>query len=435
ARSYYLEKKYSKAMIYFKKAQEVASECDSLFWEGMACRGISDIFHETFDSADELNYAKMEYNLINKSGREPYARYAMFDLARAYASDGQDSMANIICGKLKEKAREMQDSYLNYLADQLQSVCYFRESKYDKALKGFETVLGSGYGDEIDSLYYGSTLLAEGRIREAEELLGRLESSDSPMKRKLKADLFKERGNYEEALVEWETIHSMENEILRASMNEALATAMNESYEIQNREKRLKIKNLRLLTWLSGLILILVILLFTVIIIEIRRKHRRDIDRRVAAAQELEDIIAKKDSKTVALRKLLFSSRNNIIEEISQIFITNKDTKAFRRRIADSMTAMIEQFSSRSERIRVLESDLDESMDNIISDFKKDFPGLKEVDYRLFLFSVMGWSAPTIALFLKEDKVEAVYNRKRRIKDKIRCKGEDRFERYIEAMR
>lgn len=57
---------------------------------------------------------------------------------------------------------------------------------------------------------------------------------------------------------------------------------------------------------------------------------------------------------------------------------------------------------------------------NIFSDFKNDLPDLKEADYRLFLFCILGLSTDSISLLLKETNKAAVYNRKKRLKEKIR---------------
>ena len=56
---------------------------------------------------------------------------------------------------------------------------------------------------------------------------------------------------------------------------------------------------------------------------------------------------------------------------------------------------------------------------------------MKEADYRLFLFSLLGFSIPAIAVFLKEKKITAVYDRKRRLKDKIKTLDPIKSNRYL----
>ncbi len=67
----------------------------------------------------------------------------------------------------------------------------------------------------------------------------------------------------------------------------------------------------------------------------------------------------------------------------------------------------------------------------MISEFKNDLPGLKDVDYCLFLFTVLKFKNPAIRLLLREEKVNAIYNRKRRLKDKINQLEHNKANRYI----
>ena len=61
-------------------------------------------------------------------------------------------------------------------------------------------------------------------------------------------------------------------------------------------------------------------------------------------------------------------------------------------------------------------------------------PNLKEADYLLFLYTTLGFSITAIALFLNEEKVDAVYNRKARLKNKIRNLGTSKYELYAKYL-
>lgn len=53
---------YNKALVTFFKSKRLAEESDLPFWAGMSCRGISDIYNESFNSAEEVKFALMEYD-------------------------------------------------------------------------------------------------------------------------------------------------------------------------------------------------------------------------------------------------------------------------------------------------------------------------------------------------------------------------------------
>lgn len=123
-----------------------------------------------------------------------------------------------------------------------------------------------------------------------------------------------------------------------------------------------------------------------------------------------------------------------MLEELIEIVIFNNDSNIAKRKIADTVTRLIEDLSIQSNKIKELEINIDNLLDNLFSDFRKDLPNLKEADYRLFLFSILNISTPAISLLLKEEKIEAIYNRKRRLKNKIKKLGEIKSEQYLKYL-
>lgn len=69
-----------------------------------------------------------------------------------------------------------------------------------------------------------------------------------------------------------------------------------------------------------------------------------------------------------------------------------------------------------------------------MSHFRHDMPNLKVADYRLFLYSVLGFSTTAISLFLKVDKINSVYDRKKRLKIKIKQSESGRKDEYLQYL-
>ncbi len=82
---------HTSALATFLQSKELAEELGEKFWAGMSCRGIADVYHNSFNAADELMHAQEEYRYIQESGRQPYINYALFDVA-----EGKLSKANEI---------------------------------------------------------------------------------------------------------------------------------------------------------------------------------------------------------------------------------------------------------------------------------------------------------------------------------------------------
>ena len=112
----------------------------------------------------------------------------------------------------------------------------------------------------------------------------------------------------------------------------------------------------------------------------------------------------------------------------------NKAIGLEKKKISAEVEKLIEDFSSNKQKISELEKFVNKNYTNIIISFKADFPNLKEADYLLFLYTSLGFSICAIALFLKEDKLDAVYNRKARLKTKIRKLNPEQADNYLKIL-
>lgn len=124
----YLSHDYTSGIVCFLKAREIAKELHDHFWIGMSCRGISDIYNESFNAADELVYAREEYENIKASGRQPYINYALLDLARAYCSNREYETVLRLTHEISDSAIATQDSHLYYCAKQLDGISYLEKN-------------------------------------------------------------------------------------------------------------------------------------------------------------------------------------------------------------------------------------------------------------------------------------------------------------------
>jgi molybdopterin-binding protein len=124
-------------------------------------------------------------------------------------------------------------------------------------------------------------------------------------------------------------------------------------------------------------------------------------------------------------------SRNQLLEELCEIVMNSNNSKIARQRIANAVTSIIDNLSVRSEKIEELENQVNDMYDNLFIRFRSDMPNLKEADYRLYLFLILRISNSAISLFLKEDKINAVYDRKRRLKDKIKKLDKVKSKEYL----
>ncbi|MBR6639013.1 MAG: hypothetical protein IKL35_01480, partial [Muribaculaceae bacterium] len=148
-------------------------------------------------------------------------------------------------------------------------------------------------------------------------------------------------------------------------------------------------------------------------------------------AQNLREILQTNASETQHIIDNLLATRFEVIDNLCKTLYENKSTGLDnKKRIYSEVEKLIEQFSTNKQKITELENFANKHHSNIITSFKTDLPNLKEADNLLFLYTTLGFSITAIALFLNEEKMDAVYNRKARLKNKIRKLGDDKFRLY-----
>lgn len=430
----YNAKNNQSAIVSFFKAKEIAETNGFDFWVGMCSRGISDIYNGTFNAAEELHYAKEEYNYIKKSHRQPYLNYAIYDLGRALRNNGLFDESLDLAIQLQDSAITYQDPFLYYLASQLKAYDLSDIGEYRDSYQLLSEICTSGYAETNDTLYLCHNLFEMGRIDEAENMLRITSNYNLPFKSQIRYRIAKTFFNYPEALKEAEFIDSLTNTDFKSAISHNLTTSISEYYNLQKKLDEAEIESSRIMICAIIITSFLVICVLILIGWYIYTRQNRKISDKVLLANQLQDDLSKSrkdNTKSASIIKFLMATKYELLEELCSIVLRNNDTKVAKRKIADTVTKIIDDFSIRSDKIVDLEQNIDKLHNNLMADLKSDLPNLKEMDYRLFLFSVLGLSNATISLFLKEEKIDAVYNRKRRLKDKLKQLEETKSERYM----
>jgi hypothetical protein len=154
-------------------------------------------------------------------------------------------------------------------------------------------------------------------------------------------------------------------------------------------------------------------------------------------AQNFSEILKLKENQysmaQTSIRNL-FSARYEIVDSLCKTMYEYKSSKVLKTKISNEIESLIEDLSSDKNKISDLENFVNAHYSNIISNFKNDLPNLKDADYLLFLYSILGFSLTAIALFLKEEKLEPIYNRKARLKNKIKQLDSINKDRYLDIL-
>lgn len=431
---------YSNAIVNLLKAENLASITGDHFFLGMIYRSFSNIYCDIFNNVESLSYAREAYSQFVKSGREDYIDWALWDVGRAYHNcmDYESSLrtANSIIKTGSAKA----DDALIIDGMKLSGMSYYADNRFDEAISVYSGILES-YPDSMGADDYrnlGLSYLSIGQEEKAEYYTALVASIDSTQKW-LPYKISKQKGDYKSALAALENEHEYQDSVLRTMMNQNVTEAVSDyrDYEIIMREKDFQHEN----TMKFMLIIVLIIIIITGIVIFClwASSRKKEIDRNMSLISDLRSMlqvkeieslslqdtfsrsIKSKDVENSALQDLvnsLFAQRFETIDRLCCTYYESHGTVNEQHRIYVDVMKLVSGLGTDRKTLNELEKFVNTYRENLMLRFRNTFPDLKESDYILYLYLVVGFSPRAISVLLNE-KIEVVYNRKSRLKQRI----------------
>ena len=439
-RVHYNAKNYAKAILAFTKAEQLISEFDDDFIKGLLYTQLGFIYEQYYDSQKALNAYQQSYFYYDKANKPIHRSFAKYDEATIYmdipllhekaiekhsetikeAIERKDSilistcLGNLILLHIEngqfEQANILSDSLLNNFSIETKNSNLFSALSF----------LCAYNGDYKQSNHYMKIANIKAKS-----------NSDSVMTSYYVAKIAALKKDYNVAYENLYNAKIIENKAIRKWLDHPILTIQKEYLE-----KELELNKLKQQHQLHTSILIggIIIIVFVVLAYRRNKKYKQKLARNVVIAQNLREIMQIKASETQHIINNLLASRFDVIDGLCKTIYENRGTGLDKKKISAEIEKLVNQFSSDSQKIAELETFANEHYSNIITSFKTDLPNLKEADYLLFLYTTLGFSITAIALFLNEEKVDAVYNRKARLKNKIRNLGTSKYELYAKYL-
>lgn len=430
----YCDGAYAPALVMFFKAREIAGALGDEFWLGMSCRGISDIYCMASNSADELRYAQEEVDHFIKSGNWLYARYAKLDLARALSRSGDQQMAVRLAREALDTARVLGDCDLEYNATSCLGYGLLMNNEPVEAANVFGSLCCMNDACAGDSALLAMACLESSKPAEALAIVDVISADAEGLGSYVRYKAYKALGKNHDAFEESERYHSLKFGQIEDKMKYALAGAFDDYHQMYAQNTRMELRSARLTIWLVVLCGVLIIAVGLVVLRNFITRQRRILDERIVAAGQLQERLnIARTEKTDAdiVIKSLFASKFELLEDLCSVYVQYADANRAKRLIATKVLARIENLVRDEAQVAELERQVNLYYDGLFEKFRNDLPGLKEAYYKVFLFLVLGFSSNSIMLLLGEDKVNVVYELKRRLKNKIRQLPEDKMAMYM----
>lgn len=429
-------REYSNAIISLLKAENSANIINDYFELGLIYRSFSDIYGRVYNSVEGLNFARKSYCCFLKSGRTNYSNWGLLDVGKAFHNCSEYDSSLVIANKLYNTAATDKDSLLMSDCLRLMATSFLAKEDYFDAINSYRRLqnLGAECMTYEDCLNLGISYFNSGNLDSARFYANILKSGDSPHNW-LSYLIYKQTGNYQDALTILEKEDEHGNQIIREIINQDITYSVS---NYRNNETLVHENELLLAKrsrTISIIILISLIVIVSLTLILHIKSQNIEIEKNLLTALSLRDMLNSRETEAKAMQNILSQNKaetENLRQAINSIFEQNfttidklsstyyecQGTSNERNRIYSDVMNLVTSLGSDKKTLKKLEGFVNQYKDNLMSRFRATFPDMKESDYILYLYTVAGFSPRAISTFINE-KLEVVYNRKSRLKQKI----------------
>lgn len=428
--------KYSKGLMHLLKAHNYAVMLDDKFWIAITARELSYVYRETYNAYESQRFAEISLENFRYTRKQSHIDYATLDFAGSCITVGDYKQAISILRGLIESSNKGEDLELNLEARRTLGLAYLNSKDYAEARPCYEDIckMPSNIVELSDSLYLLLSYLRLKDMSSALNLSSKCSDLSDGLGNWMQYEIYEALDSLPQAM---ETLKKMDHEtdsILRYMLTSNISGTLLDYYDSQKELQEARLKITHVIAWSIGIIGLLLSGVCTLLFYQYRKKQKNIINRNVGIAENLREMISIKDREAQEKIQNLLAERFNVLDNLCRILYEKGNSSLARKQISNEIDSLIKQFSTDKVKLAELSDYVNKNCDGIMDKLKSDFPEMKDLDYRLFLYSVLGFSNSVIAMFLGEEKITAIYARRKRLKNKFKDLSSEYKDDYIKAI-
>lgn len=439
--SYYYAQDYKKAILEFTKAENVAERSDSLYL-AMTKSMQSDVYSSTYNRIEALNSLKCAHEIYSQLSLNYYIDVSKLGLAKLYYNNDEFSKADSLFNKLILSADT--DETVRKYAKKNRAFMMVSQHQpdYNESVLLYDNLFkthDNSYLTYKDYWAYAYSLSKVGRKEEAQNILTQLNNVDTSGTADYWMYLIeKSIGNYEDALKYLEkSTNKIDKEVTEA-LQQSLALSQRDYYESEFENAEYKARNRQLIAISVGVssVLVLVLLLWATSVYVRRQREEKEYYLNYANEIRRQLEAAKKEDYPQLQRKYLeiYKSKFEMIGSLYEEYVLYRGKKNAEHAIYSKVSEIINAFIGDNANQHQLESVLDDSLDGIVSTLRKEMPRLKDIDYSIFCYMIIGFDATTISHLLNIT-TNVVYIRRSRMRQHIEDIAPKHKDQFLNILR
>ena len=437
--AYFYQEEYDKAILEYSKAEKVAEKCDSLYL-GIIYTAMSYTYNNTYNSIGEQTFAQKAYDVFTDINAEQYIRSSKYRMAVSlHNNDDYDNAVKVykeIIGESTSADYIMTQSIIDMTHSMLEmdEVDYYTiDSLFRKARNEYEAEF-----EEKDYWAWAYSLYRIGKNAEANKLIKGIKVSDEMIANFWKSRISAYLNDYHTAYTYDKLTNKNQNKVIENLLTESLATYQRDYYRTQLESSEYKIK-----TRTIGLIAIIMLttllsIIIFLLIVRYVKKQQEEKDRLLEYAEEikrqLNDAEQNNDYSELKRKYLsLYKSRFETIGTLTDQYYQSEGRTDFESLMFKKVTSLINEVKNDSKNRKAFEVMLDNDLDGIMTNIRSEMPKLKELDYSIFSYLIIGFDATTISRLL-DMSVNNIYAHKRRLRIKIEERNPEHAAQFLEML-
>lgn len=420
------------ALRLFLRAESEARKQNDHYFLGYIYRHLCQIYESVNSGKESILYGTRSYEEFLQSPSTSNMAYASYEVGYAYAIVADHERAFAWAKRCLDAPHTSGDPYLRASARMLAGESLVNLGMYDRALDYYNPLV------DVDSLYV--TAAAARNMALSLHYVGSDERASEIARRFLGADttsvliphaILYDRGRIVEAY------KSLRNELVVDSLanvdnaRQGLTRALAEFRE-QEMTQLSQVHQRNLLVWILGSCLLVAVVIIIVMLRSrrLRRWSQTIVRQKESSERSLAEITRRHDKLQTDLLTReneygctvdhyfeLLETQITQVREISDMYAADSNAAKANPRLAKRVRRMVEAFTG--ERfLEETEAAVNFFYDNVMADFRRAIPDLKEQDYRLFLLQICDFSGATVA-FVTGEEQPAIYPRRSRLKARI----------------
>lgn len=414
------EEDYPASIISMFNAEKTAKKHGASDILGLIYYSLSDTYKSLYNPIEQQNYAQLAYNHFILSGDTCHIYLGMETLAEAnYDNRNYDKSASL-AQQMVTHEKAVPNPKIKIKGLRLLSSSYIKMQKYEEAKTTLHKL--KKQADSLTNQDYRNLCLAYIKLGDLDSAnVYRKFAQTSEQKSLWVVVKDPQTGEPIANIFDLEDKTTAIDTLSQKIVNQNIAQTIANYHAYEQNLQEVELRNEKM----SKMVIVtvaLLLLVFSFLWYRLHLKaHRKEMEMKMMEAENIRHILKVTKEDASAMQQSvnqLFEQKFKSIDELCNTYYVYQGSQNERTKIYNNVIGLISNLSKDKKTIAELEAFVNTYKNNLMADFRAEYPMLKDEDYLLFLYIVVDFSARAISILIGES-LPVVYNRKSSLKRKI----------------